>query len=92
MAENNNDLVFLTVLWVGNLDDSVVGLAWDHSYVCHHLSSTGVGGSSMSSLTDLAVDSGCLSGHFGSPPHGLLSSTRVNWASLLPGGLWVPTG
>lgn len=55
MAENN-DLVFLTVLWVGNLDDFVAGLAWDHSCVGYHFSRIGVGGSNMSLLTDLAVD------------------------------------
>lgn len=55
MAENN-DLVFLTVLWVGNLDDFVAGLAWDHSCVGYHLSSIEVGGSNMSLLTDLAVN------------------------------------
>lgn len=46
----------------------------------------------MSSFIELAIDSGCLLGHFGSLPYGLLSSSRVDWASSQQGGLWVPTG
>lgn len=33
----------------------------------------------MSSITDLAVDAGCLSEHFGCLPCGLLFSSRVDW-------------